>query len=153
MRVLIALFMFLIMYVSHADTDSQELDKSHEKIVGLWETTDDKTGEKRAIVALNIKNNILYGTIIDVRAQPKDTGICKKCPGNFKNKAIKGLKFLWGAHAKTRDLWIGGYILDPHNGKIYRLKLKQVGDKLFVRAYVGVSVLGRTQIWLKKRDN
>jgi uncharacterized protein (DUF2147 family) len=47
--------------------------------------------------------------------------------------------------------WVGGDILDPNNGKVYkvRLKLTDAGKKLDVRGYIGTPLLGRTQTWLR----
>jgi uncharacterized protein (DUF2147 family) len=48
--------------------------------------------------------------------------------------------------------WGGGEILDPENGKTYRarLKLEDGGKKLIVRGYIGFSVFGRSQIWMRR---
>ena len=116
---------------------------------GVWTTVDDKTGQQRATVKLTIVNDVLSGEIMKLIPQPGDTGVCGKCPGEFKNQPIEGLHFLWGLKNKGHGIWGSGYILDAKNGKIYRVKLKVDGDKLYVRAYVGVSVLGRTQVWIR----
>lgn len=115
-----------------------------------WMTIDDKTGKPRAEVRLKEQNGTVSGDIVSVVKQPGDTGICSKCPGQFKDKPIKGLQFLWGLKQKGEHNWEGGQILDPKTGKIYRAKMLLKGNKLFVRGYVGVSVLGRTQIWERK---
>ncbi|MGZ9257835.1 MAG: DUF2147 domain-containing protein, partial [Candidatus Binatia bacterium] len=43
-------------------------------------------------------------------------------------------------------------ILDPENGKVYRAKMKLIdgGKKLEVRGFIGVSLFGRSQIWLRE---
>ena len=53
---------------------------------------------------------------------------------------------------KDGDVWSGGEILDPQNGKTYRCKvwLEDKGKKLNVRGFIGVSVLGRTQVWIRE---
>ncbi|MCP0913598.1 MULTISPECIES: DUF2147 domain-containing protein [Legionella] len=117
--------------------------------VGTWTTTDDKTGKKRAVVNLEINQGSLSGTIVRVYPQPGDTGICSKCSGKFKDKPIEGLRFLWGLKEQGKGVWSDGYILDPKSGKIYRAKLTVKGKKLYVRGYVGLSMLGRTQIWVR----
>lgn len=117
--------------------------------VGTWTTIDDKTGEKRAIVNLSISGGTLNGTIVKVFPQPGDTGICSKCPGAFKGKKIQGLGFVWGLKDQGNGVWSGGSILDPKSGKIYRAKMTLEGNKLYVRGYVGVSILGRTQTWVR----
>ncbi|MDT3381183.1 DUF2147 domain-containing protein [Labrys neptuniae] len=46
----------------------------------------------------------------------------------------------------------GGQILDPDNGKVYSSKiyLTAAGRKLNVRGYIGVSMLGRSQVWQRQ---
>jgi hypothetical protein len=48
-----------------------------------------------------------------------------------------------------KNLFEGGDILDPNNGKVYSAKLTLVdgGKKLDVRGYIGMPMLGRTQTW------
>ncbi|WP_133128205.1 DUF2147 domain-containing protein [Legionella nagasakiensis] len=123
-----------------------------QSLAGLWTTIDDKTGKKRAVVRLTVSNGILSGTIVRVYKQSGDTGICSKCPGKFKNQPIKGLTFLWGVKDKGKGVWDGGEILDAKSGKIYKVKLTEKGNKLYVRGYVGLSMLGRTQVWLRAKE-
>ncbi|AHE67479.1 DUF2147 domain-containing protein [Legionella oakridgensis] len=123
-----------------------------QSLTGLWTTMDDKTGKKRAVVRLNLDDGVLSGTIVRVYKQPEDTGICSKCPGQFKNQPIEGLTFLWGLKDKGKGVWEGGEILDPKSGKVYKAKLTEKGDKLYVRGYVGLSMLGRTQVWLRAKQ-
>lgn len=116
---------------------------------GQWTTIDDKTKSARSVVKISERNGQISGTILKVYKQAGDTGICKKCPGNFKNKPIKGLTFMWGLKKTGDRTWSGGQILDPKSGKIYRAKatLSKDGKTLKVRGYVGISLLGRTQTW------
>jgi len=117
--------------------------------LGTWTTIDDKTGKKRAVVSITQSGGKLYGTIRKVYKQAGDTGYCKKCPGRFKNKKVVGLTFLWGLKKQGNNVWSGGRILDPKSGKIYRAKVTLKGNKLYVRGYIGVSLLGRTQVWVR----
>ena len=117
-----------------------------------WTTIDDKTQKPRAEVLIEEHNGKLEGRILNVYSQPGDTGICTDCPGKFKDKPIKGLEFIWGLNQEGKNNWGGGEILDPKTGKIYRAKMLLKGNKLYVRGYVGVSILGRTQIWERKKS-
>ena len=114
---------------------------------GYWTTVDDKTGEKRAVLLFSIKEGTLSGVIASVYAQPGDSGICSACPGHFKDKPIEGLEVVWGLKEQSAGSWSGGHILDAKMGKIYNVKMSMKGDKLYVRGYIGVAMLGRTQIW------
>jgi len=116
---------------------------------GTWTTIDDKTGQKRAVVRVNVSGGNLSGTIVKVFPQAGDTGICSKCPGAFKGKPIKGMTFVWGLKDKGNGVWEGGQILDPKSGKVYKAKITLQGNKLYVRGYFGVSALGRTQVWVR----
>lgn len=117
---------------------------------GRWITIDDKTGEKRAVVKLALSGSTLNGRIVKVYPQKGDTGICSKCPGQFKDKPIKGIAFIWGlTKEKDHDVWSGGSILDPKTGKIYRAKVSFNHSKLNVRGYIGISAIGRTQTWIR----
>lgn len=44
-----------------------------------------------------------------------------------------------------------GKILDPENGKVYssKAKLDDSGKKLEVRGFIGVSLFGRSQTWVR----
>jgi uncharacterized protein (DUF2147 family) len=116
---------------------------------GNWITIDDKTGKKRAEVRLELVNGKLAGTIEKVYPQAGDTGICINCPDGFKDKPVEGLQFLWGCKDSGNGVWAGGQILDPKTGKIYRVKLTMKKNKLYIRGYVGFSMLGRTQVWVR----
>jgi hypothetical protein len=50
-----------------------------------------------------------------------------------------------------KGLWDGGEILDPKNGKVYKVRLKPIdgGKKLEVRGYIGAPLFGRTQTWIR----
>jgi len=117
--------------------------------VGTWTTIDEKTGAKRAMVSISVSGGTLNGTIVKVYPQAGDTGICSKCPGAFKGKKIQGLGFVWGLKDQGNGVWSGGSILDPKTGKVYKAKMTLQGNKLLVRGYIGVSVLGRTQTWVR----
>jgi uncharacterized protein (DUF2147 family) len=133
-------FMMMILIIPFAKAQSP---------AGTWTTIDDVTGKKRSVVSLVVSGNTLTGTIMKVYPQPGDTGMCNNCPGAFKGKPVKGLQFLWGLKDDGNGQWSGGHILDPKTGKVYKAKITLEGNKLNVRGYVGFSLLGRTQTWVK----
>ena len=121
--------------------------------VGRWKTVDDATGKVKSEVVIWEDHNKLYGRVQklldpDVR-EPNPR--CHDCTGEQKGKPVLGLKILWDLH-KDGDGWSGGMILDPETGKIYKclLALEDGGKKLKVRGFIGVSLLGRTQYWLRE---
>lgn len=117
--------------------------------VGLWATKDDKTGRTRAIVEIRETQGTLSAVIVKAFPEPGDPTICTKCPGQLKDHPFLGLRFAWGLKAKEGGEWSNGEILDPESGKIYHAKIILKGDKLYVRGYIGVSIIGRTQVWTR----
>jgi len=75
---------------------------------------------------------------------------CVRCSGDLKDRRLVGLRIVWGL---TQDggQWTGGEILDPDSGKIYRcsITMKDGGKKLRVRGFISLSMLGRTEYWLR----
>jgi|TARA_R110000822_G_scaffold309005_1_gene437725 hypothetical protein len=57
-------------------------------IIGKWETFDDKTNEKKAIVEIYNKYNLYFAKIIGTFIGPKNA-TCQNCKGTKKDKPIK----------------------------------------------------------------
>lgn len=119
----------------------------------IWVSNDEKTGEPRAEFQFNEHQGILSGRVVAIHKRTGETGICSECPGVFKNKPIQNMVIIWGLKKGNNNDWLDGKILDPQTGTIYRAKLQFEGDKLHVRGYIGVSLLGRTQTWVAKKNN
>ncbi len=121
--------------------------------IGLWRTVDDKSGREKSLVRIAEVNGELRGTIEKLFREPDEdpNPNCEKCPGEKKNKPVIGMTILTGLK-KDNNQWTGGEILDPQNGKIYRCKmwLEDKGRELHVRGFIGVALLGRTQIWIRE---
>ena len=114
--------------------------------VGLWKTIDDKTGKERSLVRITEAGGTLTGRI-EKRLDPnaKEGDVCDKCADDRKGKPLQGMEIIRGAK-KDGEHWEGGTILNPEEGKIYRLRLtpKDGGKTLEVRGYVGPFSRGQT---------
>jgi uncharacterized protein (DUF2147 family) len=63
-----------------------------------------------------------------------------------------GRTIIWGLEPKGPTEWSGGSILDPNDGKTYRLSATyEPDDTLRARIFIGVPLLGKTEI-LKRVD-
>lgn len=125
-----------------------------QEISGLWQSVDDKTGAPKGIVKIAKESNGQYiGTIIKVTPRigytPKE--FCVDCPAPYTNKPIIGLSVIHGLKKVDDFNYNSGKILDPNTGKMYSLKAKLTpnGKRLTLRGYMGVSVLGRSQTWIR----
>lgn len=121
--------------------------------VGLWKTIDDNTGQPRGLVRIREVNGRYEGRVEKGFPRPdeKEPPKCDKCDGARRNQPVLGMTILWGL-TQQGDEYQGGEILDPESGKIYRAKMKLTdgGKKLEVRGFIGISLLGRSQIWLRE---
>lgn len=123
--------------------------------VGEWHQFDDRKGDLRSVIRIELQDGHLVGTIVRAVLRPGEppNPVCDKCPGEFKDKPIEGLRFMWGVSGAGRS-WDGGRILDPEDGKIYRVRLRlaEDGRSLEVRGYLGISLFGRSQRWTRAGD-
>ena len=119
--------------------------------VGLWRSSDDKTGEAKAEIRIAETPGGLSGRIEKrLFRAPGAPDICVPCSDDRKDQPILGLEIIRGAKkAEGGDVWEGGKILDPENGRNYTLKMTPVdgGQKLDVRGSFGP--FGRTQTWVR----
>ncbi|MBE0407793.1 DUF2147 domain-containing protein [Psychrobacter sp. AOP22-C1-22] len=114
-----------------------------------WQTIDDKTGEKKAVIQLTEKSGKVSGKIIKVLNKEKAKAVCTKCPGSLKDQPVEGLQILSGLKADGNNKWSHGKLVDPESGKTYsgKLTLSDNGQSLDLRGYVGSPVFGRSQTW------
>ncbi|HVG57305.1 MAG TPA: DUF2147 domain-containing protein [Hyalangium sp.] len=120
--------------------------------IGRWTTIDDETKKPKSIIAIYEENGKLFGKIEKLFLEPheKPDPVCDKCEGALKNQPIVGMVILRDLK-KDDDEWTGGTILDPGNGKTYKCKIavEDGGKKLKVRGFIGLSLIGRTQRWVR----
>jgi uncharacterized protein (DUF2147 family) len=122
--------------------------------VGTWQTIDDHTGQPKALVQItpdgsgNLTGKIIKG----LNANDNPERRCTACTDSRKDQLMLGMTII-NDMKKEGDGWDGGQILDPENGKIYKCKmrLEDGGQKLVVRGYIGVSLLGRSQTWIRQQ--
>jgi uncharacterized protein (DUF2147 family) len=125
--------------------------------VGYWKSISDKKGEEGKVTAvwklsLDSKGQ-LQGVIVWV---PPENGkpaaekyVSKKA--EYNGLPVKGTPWMKGLK-KSGDGWTGGTIVDigDENADVYgcEVKVTDGGKKLAMRGYLGIALLGRTQIWL-----
>ncbi|GAA4780909.1 DUF2147 domain-containing protein [Lysobacter hankyongensis] len=121
--------------------------------LGRWRSIDDASGKPKAVIEIaETGNGTLSAKIVQI-LDTKDgpNPLCDDCTGARHNKPILGMTIAWGLKPQGK-VWAGGRILDPENGKEYSVKMTPIagGRKLEVRGFLGVALLGRTQVWLRE---
>jgi uncharacterized protein (DUF2147 family) len=121
--------------------------------VGVWRTYDEKTGEAKALVEIHEEFNAMFGRVVKLLPRPgrPPDPVCQFCGGDHKDQPILGMQVIWDMRKEGHE-WVQGKILDPESGKIYSSKmwLENDGKILVVRGFIGFSLLGRSQRWVRE---
>jgi uncharacterized protein (DUF2147 family) len=118
--------------------------------VGLWKTIDDDTNQEKSHVRIIEASGVLSGKIEKILDASKQNSTCEKCSDGRKDQKVLGMTILENVKkAAGDDHWDSGTILDPNNGKTYKVRLtpKEGGKVLEVRGFIGPFY--RNQKWLR----
>jgi len=143
------LLLFSIMLMASAagavDADS---------IIGFWNTQD-----KDALFEIYRCGSLYCGRISSLE-EPNYPPTDKQMSGRpkvdsnnpdpvLRNRTLAGLPLISGFHYEEDNSW-KGMIYNPEDGRSYRCNFSMDGrNHLKVRGYIGVPLLGRTQIWTR----
>lgn len=120
--------------------------------VGVWKTIDDDTEKEKSLVRIQENNGVYSGTIVKLLdPSTKPDARCEKCTDERKDMPVLGMTILRNLrqNAQNKDIFEGGDIVDPNNGKVYKSRVQTVdgGKRLEMRGYIGPFY--RTQVWLR----
>jgi uncharacterized protein (DUF2147 family) len=119
--------------------------------VGVWKTIDDITHKPRGLIRLFERDGEIYGKI-EASFDPKEAlEVCSRCDGDRRDQPVVGMVVMRHMKKHGRE-YSGGDIVDPDTGWVYRCRftLEDGGKKMVVRGYLGISLLGRSQIWYRE---
>jgi len=119
-------------------------------VIGEWYTKDNK-----ALVQIYKQGDMYSGKIVGLKEPKNEDGSAKLETNNpdeaQRGQPIIGLNLVKGFTYKGSNKWANGTIYDPDNGKTYKCKMSLNDDgSLKVRGFIGVSLIGRTQVWTRK---
>ena len=117
---------------------------------GTWKTIYDETKQEKSIVRITDNGGVLTGKIEKLTDPAKQEATCDKCSDARKDQKIIGMTIIEGVKkAAGEEYWDGGSILDPNNGKVYKVRLtpKDGGKLLEVRGFIGPFF--RNQQWIR----
>ena len=119
--------------------------------VGLWSTIDDETRKPKSLVRITEREGIISGTVEKIVDPARQDSKCDECASDDprKGKPVIGMTILTDLKKESDNVYSGGKILDPKNGKTYNAKVTVIegGKKLDMRG--SILFIGRTQTWLR----
>jgi uncharacterized protein (DUF2147 family) len=99
------------------------------------------------------KGDKYFGKLSWIKYPNDETGkpkTDKKNPEkNLRSRQELGLELLKDFKYDGDNVYEDGTIYDPKSGKTYSCKMTINGEKLKIRGYVGISLLGRSEIWTR----
>ena len=122
-------------------------------IKGIW--LEEEGQSKIEIFSIETKVGTMYGGKIIWLEEPLtengERKLDKENPDpELRNKPILGLLIMKKLKFKKYGYWSGGEIYDARSGKTYSLEVNMnEKDKLQLRGYIGISLIGRTTTWTR----
>ncbi len=122
---------------------------------GLWQQAD-SNGHVGGWFLVFKHGDTYEGALVKMFLKPGENPnpICTKCEGADKDKPSLGLIMIKGMQRNGLD-YKNGTILDPRSGSVYHalMKLSADGQELTLRGYLGIPLLGKSQVWLRMPDD
>jgi len=117
---------------------------------GLWQPIDSHTGKPLGLIKIYAQRGLFFGRIEPSSPADNGTDRCTKCTDERKNQRIIGLVLIRNMRLEGGE-YVGGDILDPDTGGVYGCKFRLIegGRKMIMRGFFGISLLGRSQTWVR----
>lgn len=121
-----------------------------DEVIGVWLTQDNDS----KVEITKTEEGKYYGQIIWLLNPKDDSGNIRKDTKNpkdeLKSRKIEGLNILNDFEYNADDEeWQDGTIYDPKSGSTYKCYMwfKSDSDILYVKGYIGFSIIGKTVSW------
>ena len=100
------------------------------------------------------KGNLFFGKLAWLKFPNDETSGQPKLDSKNPEKTLQqapllGLEILKNFKHNGENGYEDGTIYDPKNGKTYSCKMTLDGNKLKIRGYIGISLLGRSEVWTR----
>lgn len=122
--------------------------KETDAVIGVW-----YNGSKESKIEIYKCDTRYCGKIVWLK-EPQSNGKPKADKNNpdekLRSRPIIGMELMKGFTYDGDNEWVDGEIYDPKSGKTYSCKMTLINaNKLDVRGFVGISLIGRTDSWTR----
>ncbi len=122
-------------------------------VFGFW-----LTESKKAVVQITPCGQSACGNVVWL-AEPNDEAGKPKIDKNnpdaaLQSRALCGMAMIGDFSNDGNGEWSSGFIYDPEGGDLYKSKMRLTEEgNLYVRGYVGIPLLGKSQVWTRETSN
>ena len=143
-KYLVSLFLLLFATQLYAQNNP-------DAVVGTW-----YNGSKESRIEIYKCSNNYCGKIVWLKEPNNEEGKPKVDKNNpdakLQSRPIMGMQLMKDFEYDSGNVWEDGEIYDPKSGKTYSCKMTLTNpDRLEVRGYVGISLIGRTDVWTRAK--
>lgn len=119
---------------------------AEDAIIGVWEADDGTVKLDMFKNGTEFKAYLLYGNDV-VEADRVTFKMDTKNPDpSLRSRSLKRIVFIKNLQWNNGK-WSGGSLYDGSSGRPYRCEIEIKGDKMHLRGYLGISLLGQTRIF------
>jgi uncharacterized protein (DUF2147 family) len=116
------------------------------------------TENRKAIVRIAPCGDDTCGRMVWVENPLDEAGRPKRDDKNAdaakRARPICGLELVGGFIKADEGTWQDGWVYNPRNGETYSAEIRALSpSELEVRGYLGISVLGQSQVWTRVGDD
>jgi uncharacterized protein (DUF2147 family) len=150
------LALFAVLMSASLTVSYAQQPKPDRSVAGFWAQTD-SDGHVGGWFFFLKRDDVYEGRLVKMFAKPgetKEVTVCSRCTGDQKNAPMLGLTIIKGMK-RDGGKYAEGNILDPRDGSVYhaQMEVSPDGQKLSVRGYLGIPMLGQTQVWARLPDD
>jgi uncharacterized protein (DUF2147 family) len=149
-RTLLALFSFFLFAYPSA-TALAQTEPAPDAVLGVW-----KNGEGTGLVQIYKKEDAkFYGRIVWLKIANDPQGKPRTDINNpeekLRTRPLKMMENMRDFTYSGKGVWEEGLIYDPKTGNDYKCKMTLTdANTLEVRGFIGISLLGRTDVWKRQ---
>jgi uncharacterized protein (DUF2147 family) len=137
---------------------------AQDPIEGFWLSVDSKSGAVQSGWELYQDGGLLYGKMLSgIGTSAQDIAVkCKESyrgfpvAGKVNRMPTLGSPWIFGLRMESPGVWLGGNIIDPSNGNMYKCKItyhaadgkKFKNEAMELRGEIGLGI-GGSQLWIR----
>lgn len=143
-RTLLCALLLLALRAGAADPPLPGSDPQAREVLGNWLTQDHD-----GIIEISVASDGSYQGRIVGGDDPERLDTTNPDPA-LRGERLQGHVIMRGMRYVGDGHWSSGTIRDPDNGHVYKCRLQLLGpNRLQVRGFLGISLLGRSQVWTR----